>query len=79
MAEDKVDTQNKAPDEKGRRRKGRGRAARLPKWYGGQAVPPAKAPSLPPAQAAPKEIGGRKGPDPTRYGDWEKKGRCIDF
>tara|TARA_B100001093_G_scaffold494820_1_gene538647 strand:- start:197 stop:337 length:141 start_codon:yes stop_codon:yes gene_type:complete len=28
---------------------------------------------------APKEIGGRKGPEPTRYGDWEKNGRCIDF
>jgi len=27
----------------------------------------------------PAEIGGRKGPDPTRYGDWEKGGRCIDF
>jgi len=27
----------------------------------------------------PTEIGGRKGPDPTRYGDWEKGGRCIDF
>ncbi len=27
----------------------------------------------------PKEIGGRDGPDPTRYGDWEKEGRCIDF
>lgn len=27
-----------------------------------------------------KEIGGRKdGLDPTRYGDWEKNGRCIDF
>lgn len=25
------------------------------------------------------EIGGRKGPDPVRYGDWEKNGRCIDF
>lgn len=25
------------------------------------------------------EIGGPKGPEPTRYGDWEKKGRCIDF
>lgn len=25
------------------------------------------------------EIGGRDGPDPTRYGDWEKNGRCIDF
>jgi hypothetical protein len=27
----------------------------------------------------PKEIGGRGGLDPTRYGDWEKGGRCIDF
>jgi len=27
----------------------------------------------------PREIGGRDGPDPTRYGDWEKAGRCIDF
>lgn len=26
-----------------------------------------------------KEYGGRKGPEPTRYGDWELKGRCIDF
>ena len=26
-----------------------------------------------------KEIGGRDGPDPTRYGDWEKNGRCVDF
>jgi hypothetical protein len=26
-----------------------------------------------------EEIGGRTGPDPTRYGDWEKDGRCIDF
>lgn len=25
------------------------------------------------------EVGGRSGPDPTRYGDWEKNGRCIDF
>ena len=25
------------------------------------------------------EVGGRKGPDPTRYGDWEKDGRCVDF
>ena len=25
------------------------------------------------------EIGGRDGPDPTRFGDWEKAGRCIDF
>ncbi|HUG98567.1 MAG TPA: DUF1674 domain-containing protein [Gammaproteobacteria bacterium] len=27
----------------------------------------------------PKETGGRPGPDPVRYGDWEKNGRCIDF
>ena len=26
-----------------------------------------------------REHGGREGPDPTRYGDWEKGGRCIDF
>ena len=26
-----------------------------------------------------REIGGRDGLDPTRYGDWEKNGRCIDF
>ena len=26
-----------------------------------------------------KEIGGFKGPEPTRYGDWEKNGRCTDF
>jgi hypothetical protein len=27
----------------------------------------------------PREIGGREGPEPTRFGDWEKNGRCIDF
>ncbi len=26
-----------------------------------------------------KEVGGPQGLEPTRYGDWEKKGRCIDF
>ncbi len=26
-----------------------------------------------------KEIGGPKGLEPTRYGDWEKKGICYDF
>lgn len=25
------------------------------------------------------ENGGPSGPEPTRYGDWERKGRCIDF
>ena len=26
-----------------------------------------------------KEIGGPKGPEPTRFGDWERDGRCVDF
>ncbi|WP_293575345.1 DUF1674 domain-containing protein [Phaeobacter sp.] len=29
--------------------------------------------------ALPKELGGRDGLDPSRYGDWEKKGIAIDF
>jgi hypothetical protein len=32
-----------------------------------------------PAPERPKEIGGPSGPEPTRYGDWEHKGRCSDF
>lgn len=31
------------------------------------------------APPAPREIGGREGLEPTRYGDWEKNGRCVDF
>lgn len=31
------------------------------------------------ASISPREIGGRNGPEPTRFGDWEKNGRCIDF
>jgi hypothetical protein len=41
---------------------------------------------LPPADMTPRnvtelppEIGGQKGPEPTRFGDWEKNGRCTDF
>jgi hypothetical protein len=30
-------------------------------------------------QQKPGEIGGPKGPEPTRYGDWEVNGRCSDF
>jgi len=26
-----------------------------------------------------REIGGPQGPEPTRYGDWERNGRCTDF
>ncbi|HYW93191.1 MAG TPA: DUF1674 domain-containing protein [Gammaproteobacteria bacterium] len=32
-----------------------------------------------PPQQRPREIGGPRGPEPTRYGDWEKNGRCSDF
>lgn len=35
-----------------------------------------------PAENAPKpqkEYGGPKGPDPVRYGDWERNGKCVDF
>jgi hypothetical protein len=31
------------------------------------------------AAAMPAELGGRKGPEPVRYGDWERKGLAIDF
>jgi hypothetical protein len=31
------------------------------------------------AHPQPEEIGGRAGPDPTRYGDWEKAGIASDF
>jgi hypothetical protein len=43
------------------------------------AVPagPASVPTPKPKQ--PREIGGPKGPEPTRYGDWEFNGRCTDF
>ncbi len=47
----------------------------------------APAPAAPPPQPKPdekpatrgREIGGPKGPEPTRYGDWERNGRCSDF
>jgi hypothetical protein len=31
------------------------------------------------AQEQPHELGGPKGPEPTRYGDWERKGLAVDF
>jgi hypothetical protein len=33
----------------------------------------------PPEKPLPKEVNGRKGPEPTRFGDWEKKGIISDF
>jgi hypothetical protein len=40
-------------------------------------APPAAKPAAPQKPVA--ETGGPTGPEPTRYGDWEKNGRCIDF
>jgi len=31
------------------------------------------------SRVTPCEVGGRKGPEPTRYGDWEKNGIASDF
>ena len=39
---------------------------------------PTPKPAAEPVQM-PREIGGPSGPEPTRYGDWEVKGRCSDF
>jgi len=41
-----------------------------------RAQPPGQKAGVP---ASVQEVGGPKGPEPTRYGDWEKKGRCSDF
>jgi hypothetical protein len=53
------------------------------------ALPPAAQRALAEAEARrkaaegnaplPAELGGRDGPEPVRYGDWEKKGLAIDF
>ncbi|MGH7089628.1 MAG: DUF1674 domain-containing protein [Stellaceae bacterium] len=51
------------------------RAATRPAAKKSEAAPkPASKPA-----GAPREIGGPKGPEPTRYGDWEQNGRCTDF
>lgn len=45
----------------------------------GGAATEAPAP-IPPATRQPAgERGGPRGPEPTRFGDWEKNGRCFDF
>ncbi len=55
-----------------------------------QAAPPAPTPQPTPTgkptgelagepAGKPKEIGGPSGPEPTRYGDWERNGICVDF
>ena len=56
-------------------------AARTPAKAEDTPVPvkPAARPNAGKAPDKPKEIGGPSGPEPTRYGDWERKGICVDF
>jgi hypothetical protein len=53
-------------------------------WPGKDTSPAASGADTPviskePPASPPHEIGGREGLEPTRFGDWEKNGRCIDF
>jgi hypothetical protein len=41
--------------------------------------PWSEAPTATAGESKPQELGGREGPEPTRFGDWELRGRCIDF
>jgi hypothetical protein len=42
-------------------------------------VPVAPKPALEKPKALAPESGGPPGPEPTRYGDWERNGKCVDF
>jgi hypothetical protein len=44
-----------------------------------ETIPEQSEADIPPPPSRPREIGGPKGPEPTRYGDWEVGGRCTDF
>jgi len=43
------------------------------------AAAPKPDPAVSSQPGKPKELGGPKGPEPTRFGDWERDGRCVDF
>lgn len=45
----------------------------------GHVAQDAAAPQIDLPEESPEEHGGQAGLEPTRYGDWEKKGRCTDF
>ena len=59
----------------------RGGAPAQPESGSGAAPPPVtpNAHSSPGSPARPVEHGGPEGPEPTRYGDWERGGICYDF
>ena len=56
---------------------GVGSGAQAASAPGTGAEPGATPGGTPPAK--PREVGGPTGPEPTRFGDWERAGRCIDF
>jgi len=63
-----------------RRPQAAARGALRPETAVGEAArffPPTAQPKA--AEARAGEIGGPEGPEPTRYGDWERKGICVDF
>jgi hypothetical protein len=53
----------------------------MPEKTNPETLPPeTPAPEAKPVETKPpKEFGGPQGPEPTRFGDWEKNGRCSDF
>ena len=61
---------NAPPDPQTAQDPGRAEAPKTAETAEGRPVPPKQKPG---------EIGGPKGPEPTRYGDWEVNGRCSDF
>jgi len=60
-------------------RKPSNNTARRPQSKRSAAAPEAPADKPATEGAEPKEVGGRGGLEPTRYGDWEVKGICVDF
>jgi hypothetical protein len=60
-------------------RRGGPKSARMSDRKTETTPPPAEPPKPAVPAPMPKEIGGPPGPEPTRYGDWQYKGRCTDF
>jgi hypothetical protein len=65
-------SRKESPNESDRSPGGRGKPDPSP----ARPVSDRESPTMP---SAAREIGGSAGPEPTRYGDWEKNGRCSDF
>ena len=57
----------------------RGRARAEASKAGAAELGPEEAAGEVGAEQPPGEVGGPKGPEPTRFGDWERDGRCSDF